>query len=257
MAHDTPRYPKPEFDVVMITHNKIELTIEALKALYLHTDMPFHLIIIDDSTDLTPQYLDSFVKEHDNVTLLRPDKVRDGNHCWQLGIDNAVTDIIVTHTNSSRVEPEWYKIPLQIIQNDGRIGLVGIKLLNMNGLIWHAGIAFFNSLPSHVGIGESAHRHTHVTSVSAVNFSIGFFRKQALANALDFDTYIPWRSFDDTDTCLTLLKNGWGIIYCGLSTAYHVESPTRLQGDQMKFWEEYNENLRRFLAKWLDRGCLN
>ncbi len=259
MAHDTDRNPLPEFDVVLITHNRIEITIECLNALYQNTPAPFHLTVVDDSTDLTPQYFETFVKEHDNVTYLHTE-VKCGNHAFKLGIDNARTDIIVSMTNSSRVEPDWFKAPLELFKGDGAIGLIGIKLLHLNNTIWHAGIGFFNSIPHHYGQGEPSHRQNQIQIVPAVNFSVGFFRKDAFAKAIEeigYDYYIPWRSFDDTDVNMTLHEGGWKIVYCGVSTAYHIESPTRKMGDQQKFWNEYNENMRRFLAKWLDKGCLN
>lgn len=257
MAHDTPRKPLPEFDVILITHNRIELTIECLNALYRNTPVPFHLIVVDDSTDLTPQYFKTF--QQDNITYLHTE-VKCGNHAFKIGMDKAQTDVIVTMTNSSRVEPDWFRVPLDLLKNDSKIGLVGIKLLYLNNIIWHAGVAFSNSLPYHHGQGEPAHRQNHIQTVPAVNFSVGFFRKEAFTKAIDeigYDYYIPWRSFDDTDVNVTLKMNGWKIVYCGVSSAYHIESPTRTQGDMKKFWEEYNENLRRFLAKWLDKGCLN
>ncbi|KKL61187.1 hypothetical protein LCGC14_2197800, partial [marine sediment metagenome] len=244
MAHDTLPKPKPEFDVVLLTHNKIDVTIGCLDALYQNTSKPFNLIVIDDSTDLTPQYFDTFCKDHDNVDYVHTE-VKSGNHAFDIGARRALSDYVVIMTNSSRVEPEWERDPLAYLNNDGRIGLIGIKLLYPNGLIWHAGIGFANSIPTHIGRSEPGHRYTHVRPVQAVNFSVGFFRKEVLLKSLTFDEYIPFRSFDDTDVCLTIREMGWEIVYCGTSTAYHIESPTRLQGDRMKVWKEYNENLRR------------
>lgn len=236
------------FDVILTTHNRLELTIECLQTLYQNTPLPFHLIIIDDSTDLTPKFIESFKK--DNISYVFHPALKGGNHCLQVGLEHVKTDCVVCLNNSSRVESDWVISPLQVLKENPRVGLVGIKLLYPNGLIWHAGIGFNNSLPFHVGINESGHRYSHIRIVPCVNYSVGFFRKQALENALDTDTYIGWRSFEDTDVCVTLRRNGWQIAYCGLSSAYHIESPTRLEGDQQKFWQEYNENMRRFLSKW-------
>ena len=257
MSHDLMRRPKTEFDVILTTHNHIELTIECLNCLYRHTSIPFGLIVIDDSTDLTPQWFDTFQKSHDNVKFIRPsESLVNGNQCFRLGAEQSNSEFVVSLVNSARVEPEWYNTPLQLLQQNPKVGLVGIKLLSPNGIIWHAGIGFNNHIPFHIGSGAPGHQFSHIRPALCVNYSVGFFRRQALLDSLDEKTYIGWRSFEDTDVCVSLRDKGWSIMYCGMASAYHIESPTRLEGDQMQFWKEYNENLRRFIAKWQMRDEL-
>ncbi len=246
---------QPSFDVILTTHNRLELTIESITCLYQYTPSElFSLYVIDDSTDLTPQWFDSFCKEHSNCHYSHygPDEIKTGNNSWKLGLEHAKSDIIVTLVNSAFVEPGWYAHSLGILKENPKIGCVGIKLLYRNGIIWCAGKTFVNSLPVHLGIGQPGHTNTYMGVVPSVNPSVGFFKREALEKSLDIDTYIGWRGFEDDDVCLSIRKNGWKIIYCGFSSAYHLESPTRLQSnpDKPKFWQEYNENMRRFLAKW-------
>ncbi|MFW9991920.1 MAG: glycosyltransferase family 2 protein [Candidatus Odinarchaeota archaeon] len=236
-------------DVILTTHNNLELTIECLKALYSFTTAPFNLVIIDDSTDLTPQYLEQFAKEHGNVKIVYPgEKWTGGNTGWRIGLENSSDPIVVTMTNSSRVEPGWHIGPLQMLEQNPKVGLIGIKLLYPTGMIWHAGIQFANHIPIHIGINEAAHRYSYAVPVPCVNHSVGFFRREALDKSLDEETYLGWKGFEDTDINLTIRENGWHIWYCGEASAYHIESPTRIRGKD--FWQEYNENLRRFIMKW-------
>jgi len=244
-------------DIILTTHNHLELTIECLNALFAHTTIPFNLIVIDDSTDLTPQFFKQFCKEHSNIKYIHPkEKLISGNQCWRIGLENSTSPICVSMVNSSRVEPGWFNMPLQILEQNPKVGLVGIKLLHLNGIIWHAGILFNNHVPAHLGIGEPGHHHSDIKTVPCVNFSVGFFRREAWLNALDEKTYLGWKGFEDTDVCLSLRENGWQILYCGMASAYHIESPTRLEGDRIKFWEDYNENLRRLIMKWQGRDNL-
>ena len=60
-------------DVHVPTHGHLELTIRCLDALYRHTQAPFHLIVTDDSTDLTPLWFNQFLKQHDKVTYIHSD----------------------------------------------------------------------------------------------------------------------------------------------------------------------------------------
>ncbi len=248
-------------DIIMATHNHLDLTMQAVDALYTHTNGPFTLTAVDDSTDLTPLWLEQFAKEKGNVTLIKNQgKVfKNSNHIWREALKEITNPIVVFITNSSFVRPEWELHPLDILKNNPKVGLVGIKLLDEETrTIWHAGKFFSNSNPFHIGVGEPAHNHTHIRPMQDLNPSVGFYRREALINAIDVDTYIGWRGFEDDDQCLMLRNNGWNIVYCGFSTAYHIESPTRLTGnnDQNKFWEEYNENFRRFLVKWQGRSDL-
>ena len=248
------------FDVILTTHNRLDLTIACVKALYNYTPIPFNLIVIDESSDLTPQFFDSFCKEHSNCKYLRfePSQLKCCNHCWLLGLEHCTKDIVVTLVNSTTVEPNWFSYPLSLLNDNPQVGAIGIKLLYPHGIIWHAGKDFFNSLPGHMGLGEPAHRCTHIIEVKAINHSVGFFRKEVLAKSLDIDTYIGWRSFEDDDLCLTIRKNGYKILYCGFASAYHIESPTRLvdNPDKQRFWAEHNENMRRFLTKWQGNSLL-
>ena len=246
---------EPLFDVLLTTHNRLELTIEALNCLYAHTPTEvFNLYIIDDSEDLTPQYFESFCKTHPNChySHYKVGEIKNGNHSWQLGLEKSSSNIVVTLTNSAFVEHGWYEHAVSVLKENPKVGLVGIKLLYRNGIIWCAGIGFQNSLPYHFGAGEPGHHCTHMATVPAVNFCVGFFRREAIEKALDTETYLGWKGFEDTDVCLTIRKNGFKIIYCGFSSAYHLESPTRLQSnpDKLQFWKDYQENERRFLAKW-------
>ncbi len=249
------------FDVIVTSHNNLPLTSRCLTTLYANTSAQFHCTVVDDSTDLTPQWVEQFAKEKGNVTYLgnQGKTFKNSNHIWREALDHVTNPIVVFLTNSAYVEPEWEVYPLDIMKNNPKVGVVGIKLLNPSGPIWHAGVGFNNSYPFHIGIGDPAHWHTHIRQMQCINPSVGFYRREALINALDVDTYIGWRGFEDTDQCLMLRNNGWTVVYCGFSSAYHIESPTRLYGadtDQNKFWEEYNENFRRFIMKWEGRQDL-
>ncbi len=244
--------PQP-FDIILTTHNHLELTINSINALFQNTSMPFNLVVIDDSTDLTPQWIAEFQKEHPNVKYVRPDyPIKNGNHSWKIGLENTTSEVVIMMVNSALVEPEWEAMPFNLLQNNPTIGMVGIKLLYPHGTIWHAGVGFFNSLPSHIGLGEPSHHYTHIRKVQCVNPSVGFLRRKAVVDCFDDETYIGWRGFEDTDLCCMLRSKKWDVFYCGYSSAYHIESPTRLKAnqDQQKFWQEYNENMRRFLSKW-------
>ncbi len=252
-------YIKPTpFDVILTTHNHLELTINSINALFQNTTLPFNLVVIDDSTDLTPQWIESFQKEHPNVKYVRPPIIKNGNHSWKLGLEQTTSEFVAMMVNSCCVEPDWEGMPLDLLKQNSKVGMVGIKLLYPHGVIWHAGKVFQNSLPYHIGTGEPAHHYTKIMKVAGLCPAVAFLRREAVKDAFDDKTYIGWRGYEDDDVCCTLRQNGWGLLYCGYSSAYHIESPTRLKSneDQYKFWQEFNENQRRFLSKWQNKEVL-
>ncbi|HLC23370.1 MAG TPA: glycosyltransferase family A protein, partial [Dehalococcoidia bacterium] len=54
----------PALDIMVPTHNRIDLTMKCLQAIYFHTQSPFHVIVCDDSWDgLTPLYFQKLLTE--------------------------------------------------------------------------------------------------------------------------------------------------------------------------------------------------
>jgi len=93
-------------DVLVPTKNNLYLTIQCIDHLYAYTRTPFHLIVVDSSTDETMIYLRRVQKEHQNVTVIHQD-VMSGNHFFNLALSHAQTPYLATVMNSVQVCPDW------------------------------------------------------------------------------------------------------------------------------------------------------
>jgi GT2 family glycosyltransferase len=241
---------KPALDVLVITHNHLELTMNCLITLYKITTTPFHLIVIDDSTDLTPIWMNEFCKEHNNVTFIHSSvPYKNGNLIFEKAFDNCKTPFLATIMNSIKVEPDWEIGALQIMNSDPKIGCVIMKCLFPNGLIESAGIQMVKYLPCDIGRDQPGHRCSMSREVQAGQWAFALVRVESAKGTLDTTGFHGFKGWDDIDNCLVLKKNGWKIFYCGVSVGYHEPRATRGDNSELAA-QENRENGIYFYKKW-------
>jgi GT2 family glycosyltransferase len=237
-------------DVMVPTHNHLELTITCLERLYQFTRSPFHLIIIDDSTDLTPLWLTQFCKDHEDVTYIHSaTPYKTGNCLFIKALEYVKTPYMATVMNSVNVEPEWELGALQLFQNDPKIGIVGMKCLLHDGTIESAGIKLSKWLPCDIGRGLRGHRLSFTHEVDAVQWAFAMLRVEAVKGILEADVFHGFRGWDDIDNCMVVKKGGWKVVYCGAGAGYHQPRATR-GTDSEKGCKENIENGQIFMKRW-------
>jgi GT2 family glycosyltransferase len=240
----------PTLDVCVIAHDNIELTISCLKTLCKNTRSPFHLIVVDDSTDLTPLYMNQFCKEHDNVTYIHSTvPYKTGNQIFLKALDNCRTKYMATVMNSTRVEPDWEMVAVQVLDGDPKIGVVGLKCLQKDGTIESAYIAMDRWTPCDAGKGMPGHRLCFTHEVQAVQWAFAVVRVEAAKAVLEpfvFHGFVGW---DDIDNCFCMKKAGWKIFACGAGAAYHDTRATRGSNSE-EVARKNTENGQLFYKRW-------
>jgi len=247
-----PHAIEQPIDIVVPTHNRLELTIRCIDSLYSHTANPFTLIVVDDSTDkITPLYFKELKKK--NIKYIRSfTPYTEGNQYLNIAFSHATNPYIACVGNSICVEPDWDVGALNIFKARADVGLVGFKNLMgigpSTGTIESAGIGMVNYLPVDIGKGSPGHRMTTLYEVPAVAWSFCMVRKEAVSN-LPEGIYNGFRGWDDIDNCFVLRKAGWKIMYNGYGAGYH--SPRATRGSNTEETHERNrENARRFYKRW-------
>ena len=98
-------------DIIVPTHGHLELTMRCVNSIYENTSAPFHLIVVDDSTDLTPLYFKDLKKEHENITFVHSEKpYTSGNQIFNIGLKHGVSDYIATVMNEGDVFVLLFKV---------------------------------------------------------------------------------------------------------------------------------------------------
>ncbi len=241
-----------KLDIIVPTHNRLDLLMKCIDALYVCTPSPFHLIVVDDSIDLTPLYMTDLKKHYDNLTYIHSDEpYKTGNQIFNVGLENAKTEYVAAVMNSVTVQPEWEVTALKLMDENPKIGIVGFKCLfpeYLGGNIESAGIRMAKWLPVDIGRDLPSHRLSSIYRVEAVQWAFALLRKEAIGH-LEEDLFNGFKGVDDIDNCFVVKDKGWEIFYCGLGVGYHDPKATR--GDNSLEAKKLNaENMVTFYKRW-------
>ena len=240
---------KYKLDVIVPAHGRLDLTMKCLNALYSNTTLPFHLIVVDDSTDLTPLYMADLKKQFDNLTYIHSDvPYKSGNQIFNIGLANSVTPFAATVMNIMMVEPDWELTAMELMANNPKVGVIGFKCLMPDGTIESAGIRMQKWLPCDIGRGFPSHRLSSIYEVDAAQWAFALLRKEAVGK-LEEDVFHGFKGVDDIDNCFVVKRAGWSIFVCGLGVGYH--SPRATRGSNTEEAQRLNaENMEIFYKRW-------
>lgn len=249
---------KPDFnepiDILVPAHDHHDLTIRCITAIYEKTVAPFHLVVVDDSTDeITQIYMEWFKTKHNNITYIHSDvPYKCGNEFFNVGLQHGNSEYMAMIMNSITVEIEWEMAALDLIKKNPDWGVVGLKCLFHNTpLIESAGIAMAGYTPIDLGKNLPSHRLNGVYSCDAVQWAFAIVRKKAVIGNLSEDVYNGFKGWDDIDNCFVLRKLGWAIRYCGLGIGYHEPRATRGRGvEDEESHIQNRQNAERFYKRW-------
>ena len=243
----------PQMDIVLPTHGKLELTMQAVNALYGNTMTPFHLIVVDDSdpkTDLTPEYFNRLAKERDNITFIHSTTpFKNGNQFFNVALRHSETDVFVPVMNSVTVEPEWELVGLELLKEHQDVGIIALKNLLPNGAIESAGITMKDYLPIDIGRDLPGHRLCGTYEVPSCQWAFSMLRKKAVVGNMDENIFNGFVGWDDIDNCFAVRNKGWKILYCGMGAGFHKPRSTR--GDNSQEAAKKNAyNAEVFWKRW-------
>lgn len=244
---------KYKLDIIVPAHNRLDLIMKCIDALYVCTPSPFHLIVVDDSTDLTPLYMADLQKSRNNLTYIHSDvPYKSGNQIFNIGLANTETEYAATVMNSVTVQPEWEIAALKLMDEHPKIGVIGFKCLfpeYLSGNIESAGIRMAKWLPVDIGRDLPSHRLSGIYQVEAVQWAFALLRVEAVKGNLDEDLFNGFKGVDDIDNCFVVKDKGWDIFYCGMGVGYHDPKATR--GDNSLEAKKLNaENMTTFYKRW-------
>ena len=248
-VEEIPTHKIP-IDIIVPSHNNVGLVAKCVNTIYKHTVVPFHLIVCDDSIDVTPLYLTQIEKEHNNITCLHVDTpYKTGNQFFNHALQHCKNDYVATVMNSMLVEPEWELIAIEILRRNPKVATIGLKCLFPWGTIESAGIAFNGFIPTDIGVHFPAHRQSGTYPVEATQWAFALHRKEALIGNLEENIFNGFVGWDDIDNCFVLRKKGWGILYNGVGCGYHEPRATRGRDDE-EGQKLNRENAVTFWKRW-------
>jgi len=246
---ETPRVDG-EVDIIVITHNHLDLFSKCVDSIYRETTLPFHLVVVDDqSIDGTREYVEKLRSEKGNITYIKPrEKAKGGAQVMNIGLRYCRNDLIVSMNNDIIVTTGWLEEAVNCINNDEEVGIVGMKFLYPDDKIQHAGGAFIKTgIPLHLGVGEPRDTHNEIKEVSWVSGPCVLIRRRCLEPGWD-EVYDNFGGHEDVDLCLRARRQGWKVVYCGKSEVYHLEGATVMS--MPDFTKMYLRAREMFLSRW-------
>lgn len=254
---------KYALDIIVPTHNHLGLTIACVEAIFANTVSPFHLIVMDDSTDMTPQYFAS--RSDENITFIHSDEpYHSGNQIFNEGFEHCLTPFVATVMNSVRVEPQWECQALVLFDAYPKTGIIGLKCLydDGTGRIDSAGIGMFDSalvaggqnkdvstmMCVDLGKDWPGHQASETYEPDAVQWALAIHRLVAVKGNIE-DIFHGFVGVDDVDNCFAVKAKGWKVIYCGQGVGYHRLRATRDDASE-ETQRKNQENLYLFFKRW-------
>jgi GT2 family glycosyltransferase len=122
--------PEVAVDIIIPVCNRYALTRNLLEAIYRHTDLPFHIYVIDNaSTDETVDLQKIFTR---NITIVRNRQ----NRGWSAGINQGIElgsyPYVALMSNSVEISQGWLENMIAFLNTHPRIGAVGPLNSNPN-----------------------------------------------------------------------------------------------------------------------------
>ena len=236
-------------DIILPTHGGLDkLTAPCVHSIYAHTKNLFHLIVVDDSTpdmdggtDKTPDFFKKLQIEQNNVTYIHSEvPFKCGNQYFNSALKHGNSRFVASITNSTVVEPNWDVVPVRMMVDNPKIGIIGIKCLKLgwdekfpeggnhqDGQIESAGIVMQSFIPCDKGRDEPGHRLSVSYPCFSVQWAFALLRREAVEGNLDENLWQGFVGFDDIDNSVYLRYKGWEAWYCGLGVGYHRTHATR------------------------------
>lgn len=226
-----PKNDEPEVSVVVPVFNKLEYTLDCLRAVAEATPPIYELIVVDDgSVDATPRALEeiSGIQVVGNRTNLGFAKA-----CNQ-GARRASGSWIAFLNNDTLPQPGWLEGMLACARSDARIGIVGCKLVfPQSGEVQCAGVSFGRR-----GLPVEDFRYadpddpelSRDREVEAVSGACLLVRRSLFLKLGGFDERFL-NGYEDIDLCLRARAEQLKIMYCAASTVLHYQSVTEARLD--------------------------
>lgn len=240
--------------IVMLTYNQLEYTQKCIESLYLYTDVPFELIIVDNkSTDGTVAWLNELAKQKDNVKLIL-NKTNKGfpGGCNQ-GIKTATGDYVLLLNNDVIVTPGWLSGLIDAFHRDPELGIVGPMTNNISGpqKDTDAAYATIDEMFQYASSVAERHRGELMYFPRIVGFAM-LIRKEVIDSIGLLEEAFGSGNYEDDDFCLRAELAGYKAAIVKDVFIHHFGSVSFTSEGKQKYVEKLQSNSEKFYEKWKD-----
>ncbi|WP_444935164.1 glycosyltransferase [Microbulbifer sp. JTAC008] len=250
-AFSLPKYEQPRVSIVVPAYNKFEVSYHCIASLALSFNKTsFEVILADDcSSDITARaegIIGNLVisRNEENLRFLR-----SCNKASKL----AKGEFIVFLNNDTEVTSRWLDELIEKLDGDQSIGMVGSKLLNLDGSLQEAGgIVWGNGEPWNVGrnANSQAPEYNYAREVDYLTGAAMCIRNDVWQEVGLFSEELAPCYYEDTDLAFKVREAGYKTVYVPHSVVVHFEGQSHGR-DVKKGLKRYQSvNEKTFRSKW-------
>jgi len=221
---DFAKTDAPTVSIVMVLHDRAELTLACLTSLRASPYQDFEVILVDNgSTDATAQLLGRL----DGVKVVRNRENRGYPAAVNQGAELARGKYLVLLNNDTQLLGDCLGMAERYLTAHAEVGAVGGRIILLNGSLQEAGsIIWRDGAAAGYGRGNQPEDPT-CTYLRDVDFCSAVFlmtpREMFLGLGGMDERFTPGY-YEDADYCLRLWQCGWRVAYHPQVTVLHYES---------------------------------
>jgi len=249
----TPREP-PRVSVVLVLHNRAELTLRCLRSLAAQATVSFEVIVVDNaSTDRTRDLIERLVGAR---VLVNP-----VNQGFLLAVNLAARvaqgELLLLLNNDAELMPGSLDAAVSVLRAMPDVGAVGGKLVLPDGRLQEAGSIIWRDGSCQGYARGEAPLAPETMFRRDVDFCSGAFlltRRDLFVELGGFDERFQPAYYEDADYCVRAWQAGKRVVYEPRAVALHVEfASTRVASRALDLQAARRLIFRHKHAAWLDR----
>ena len=211
--------------IIILTWNRLQYTRQCLLSLRAHTHFAdYEVIVVDNgSSDGTIQYLES----QEWIRLIKNTKNLGFSKGINIGIKTARnSDVVLLHNDMIVTQDDWLRRLQNAAYAHEKVGIVGCRLVNLEGMFLHAGTYIYPETycGQQIGSGQmDINQYSAMREVQGIVFACAYIKRELVdkIGLLDED-YFSY--FEDTDYCFKALHAGYMSICAGDVTLIHYQN---------------------------------
>lgn len=214
---------EPVVSVLLVLHNRADLTLRCLRALCRSIGPALELVIVDNSsTDETAQLLERVC----GATVIRNPENRHFLAAANQAASVARGRLVLFLNNDAEVAEDAIAHAVEALDRDRLIGAVGGKLVWPDGRLQEAGcVVWGDARTQGVGRGDDPARpeHNFRRPVDYVSGAFLLTPRELFADMGGFDELFGPAYFEEVDFCIRLWQRGRPVIFEPQSEVLHHE----------------------------------
>jgi len=236
----------PLVSIIIINWNGREILKKCLSSIRENTIYPNYKIVVFDNGS-TDGSVEMIKKVFPYVKLIRNKENLGFVKANNQAIKSIESDYYFLLNNDTEVTRNWLTSMIEVSESDSKIGIIGCKLISLNGETIHAGGLITIRDPGQTDPRYLRERTDELREVDCVAGAAFLIKKEVIDKIGLLDEGFSPFWFEETDYCVRARKAGYKIIYNPKTVIVHHAAYSLKRRDSAFVFFVREKNLIRFL----------